>query len=472
MSLKSLSRATKKIGFQISVRYTTILIFCALLLFLACHFVITAYLSSRDKESIHDKITQLTDLYQKGGIAAVRQNVETTRDEDARKNFFVRVASVENENLYSTGTDDFEDFDVEAAVSGIQTSGWITLHEKSQDQEFEILKRPEVLEIATEKMFDGTVIQVGKSSEYREDFMAVFRWALALLLIPIVLIAGALLSFHTLRPLQSLLATLKEIEQGKMESRVHVTGNGDELDELAKLFNRMLERIETLVVGMRSSLDNVAHDLRTPIARFRAIAESALQSEQNGNSHREALADCLEESERIVAMLDTLMDISEAETGSMKLNLEIVDVANLIDETIELYRYVAEDKQITVSISCDENLKIKADPNRMRQVLANLLDNAIKYTEPKGSIELKAESYNGEAVIFVKDSGIGIVVDELPRIWERLYRSDVSRSRRGLGLGLSLVRAVVNTHGGHVEAFSQGLGSGSIFKISFPEVRN
>ncbi|HSE42795.1 MAG TPA: ATP-binding protein [Acidobacteriota bacterium] len=472
MSLKSLSRATRKIGFQISVRYTTILILCALLLFFACHFGLTAILADKDKESIQEKLTQLSSLYQKSGITAVTKNVETTRDADIRKNLFVRVASSGNEDLYSTDPDDFEDFDIETAAPEIHTAGWVTLHEKGPDEEFEILKRPEVLEIATKKMGDGTLIQVGKSSEYREDFMAMFRWALALLLIPVVLIAGALLSFRTLRPLQSLVATLKEIELGKMESRVPVRGNGDELDELATLFNHMLERIETLVVGMRSSLDNVAHDLRTPIARFRAIAESALQSEQNGNSHREALADCLEESERIVAMLDTLMDISEAETGSMKLNLEIIDVANLIHETIELYRYVAEDKQITVSMSCDENLRIKADPNRIRQVLANLLDNAIKYTEPKGSIELKAQSISGEVVIFVKDTGIGIVVDELPRIWERLYRSDVSRSKRGLGLGLSLVRAVVNTHGGHAEAFSEGLGSGSIFKISFPEVRN
>jgi signal transduction histidine kinase len=106
----------------------------------------------------------------------------------------------------------------------------------------------------------------------------------------------------------------------------------------------------------------------------------------------------------------------------------------------------------------------------MRQVLANLLDNAIKYTDSKGKIHLTAELQSGEVVILIKDTGTGIVVEELPRIWERLYRSDTSRSKRGLGLGLSLVRAVVQTHGGRVEAHSEGLGAGSLFKITFPQM--
>lgn len=470
MSLKNLSRASKKIGFQISIRYTTILIFCALLLFFAAHFVLSAILADKDKQAIRQKTVRLTELYEKDGIDAIKNEVAATQDKDHRKNFFIRVASPENATLYSSDFDEFEDFDVEAAVTGaIHANSWITLGETTPSDEVELLKKAEILEIATSKMSDGSLLQVGKTSEWREDFMGSFRWIIALVMIPLVLGVGALLSFRTLRPVQSLITTLKEIERGRMESRVPVTGSGDELDELAKLFNSMLERIETLIVGMRSSLDNVAHDLRTPITRFRAIAETALQSEQNGNSHREALADCLEESERIVAMLDTLMDISEAETGSMRLNLEDVNVLKLMQEAVDLYRYVAEDKQISINISCDEHFTIRADRNRMRQVLANLLDNAIKYTEPKGTIDVRAQSVNGEIVIQVRDTGAGILAEELPRIWERLYRSDVSRSKRGLGLGLSLVRAVVQTHGGHVEAHSEGLGTGSMFKISFPQ---
>jgi signal transduction histidine kinase len=469
MSLRNLSRASKRLGFQISIRYTTILIFCAFLLFFASHFVLSAILADKDKKSIHQKTVRLTQLYEKNRLDAVISEIASTRENDWRKNFFIRVASPENTTLYSSDFSEFEDFGVETVVTGsIHANGWVTLGEKTPSDEVEILKKAEILEIQTSKMSDGVLLQVGKTSEYREDFMAGFRWIIALAMIPLVLGAGALLSFRTLRPVQSLITTLKEIERGRMESRVPMSGSGDELDELAKLFNSMLERIETLIVGMRSSLDNVAHDLRTPITRFRAIAETALQSEQNGNSHREALADCVEESERIVAMLDTLMDISEAETGSMKLNLEDVDVLKLMQEAVDLYRYVAEDKQISINIRCDEHFKIRADRNRMRQVLANLLDNAIKYTESKGTIDLTAQSVNGEVVIQVKDTGTGIVADELPRIWDRLYRSDVSRSKRGLGLGLSLVRAVVQTHGGRVEAYSEGLGTGSMFKISFP----
>ena len=470
MSLKNLSRTTKKIGFQISIRYTAILLLCALLMFFASHFILTAILADKDKQSIQQKMNILSQLYQKEGLDAVKSEIAATKNEDFRKNCFVRIASSHNSTLYSSDQAEFEDFDIEAGVTeALPLNGWVTLFENNPDDEFEILKKSENLEILTRTMSDGSFLQVGKSSEYREDFMAGFLMDFSARNDPtcsrrrgIVILPNSSSG--------SLISTLKEIERGKMDTRVPVTGSGDELDELAKLFNNMLERIETLILGMRSSLDNVAHDLRTPITRFRAIAESALQSDQNGNSHREALADCLEESERIVAMLDTLMDISEAETGSMRLNLEVIDVLKLMQESVDLYRYVAEDKQISINVSCVEQIKIKADRNRMRQVLANLLDNAIKYTDAYGKIELSAQSISGEIVIFVKDTGTGILVEELPRIWERLYRSDASRSKRGLGLGLSLVRAVVHTHGGRVEAHSEGLGSGSMFKISFPEI--
>jgi signal transduction histidine kinase len=252
-----------------------------------------------------------------------------------------------------------------------------------------------------------------------------------------------------------------------MDARVPVPQTGDELDELATLFNGMLEKIEALINGMRDSLDNVAHDLRTPITRFRGTAEMALQSDQNLEICREALADCIEESERMLTMLNTLMDISEAETGVMKLDLESANVSDMIEGVAELYRYVAEDKGILVHTMAPHDLSLTADPNRMRQILANLLDNAIKYTPNGGRIDIEAHQRGEKIVILVKDTGIGIHPEELPRIWDRLYRCDQSRSQKGLGLGLSLVKAIVQAHKGEIEVFSEP-GKGSTFKIYLP----
>jgi signal transduction histidine kinase len=148
----------------------------------------------------------------------------------------------------------------------------------------------------------------------------------------------------------------------------------------------------------------------------------------------------------------------------MKLERQKFPLAKLVEEIIELFQFVAEEKQIMVTANIPPGLQVVADRNRLRQVLVNLLDNAIKYTPRGGHVEISAQTHGDEVVITVKDTGAGIPAEETPRIWERLYRGDKSRSQRGLGLGLSLVRAIVNAHGGHIELQSD-VGKGSSFTI-------
>jgi signal transduction histidine kinase len=168
-------------------------------------------------------------------------------------------------------------------------------------------------------------------------------------------------------------------------------------------------------------------------------------------------------------MLNTLMDISEAETGTMKLALETINLPDLIRSVIDLYEIIAEEKKITIHASLPDKLPIEADRVRIQQALANLIDNAIKYTPPGGRIEVSAEPDDQQVVIRVRDTGMGISTEDLPRIWDRLYRGDKSRSQKGLGLGLCLVKAVVEAHHGKVEVASQP-GNGSLFTIILPRV--
>ena len=149
------------------------------------------------------------------------------------------------------------------------------------------------------------------------------------------------------------------------------------------------------------------------------------------------------------------------------LSLESINLAALIDEVAELYDCVAEEKGIQLSTSAPNDLYLRGDRVRLRQVLANLLDNAVKYTPSGGRIDIEASKSGQQAVLFVKDSGIGIPLDEVPRIWDPLYRGDKSRSQRGLGLGLSLVKAVVQAHQGQVEASANPSG-GSVFSVYLP----
>jgi signal transduction histidine kinase len=329
----------------------------------------------------------------------------------------------------------------------------------------------DVLEVTFAYLPNGHLLEVGKNLEDRKEVLEHFRDTIAGVMIPMILISlagGAFLSFRALRPIRNLIHTTQSIvDTGRMDARVPIGKTGDELDELSGLFNRMLERIEGLIKGMRETLDNVAHDLRTPMTRLRGIAETALQSAPGRERCEETLADCLEESERVLMLLNTLMDISEAETGTMKLSLAPVNIANLIEDTVGLYEYVAEDKSIAISVNCAKDIGMTADHNRMRQVLANLLDNAIKYTPRGGNIVIDAYQGQADTLIVIKDTGIGILSDEVPKIWDRLYRGDKSRSEPGLGLGLSLVKAVVEAHKGRIEVDSEP-GGGAVFTLYLP----
>jgi len=284
-------------------------------------------------------------------------------------------------------------------------------------------------------------------------------------LIAIGLAGGAVFTASALRPLTSLNDTVRDIlRTGNVHSRVPAREQGDALDELGLQVNAMLDRIESLIGGMRGALDNVAHDLRTPMMRLRGVAESALQSPSDAPALREALADCLEESEQVVAMLNTLMDISEAETGTMRLERERVNLTELVAHAVELYEDAAEDREVTIDNQVAGDVWVDVDRTRMRRVIANLLDNAVKYTPAGGRVVLATRTTEDAVVFTVRDTGIGIPADELPRIWERLYRGDKSRSAHGLGLGLSLVKAIVEAHGGRISAESEP-GRGSVFTL-------
>jgi signal transduction histidine kinase len=373
------------------------------------------------------------------------------------------VAGLDNKTLFLIIPYQWAEFDIkqlERPTSDTDTA-WIRLSSNN---------KKDMLELAQIRLSNDCLLQVGKSAEDREKILRHFRETFAGAVFPLVflgLTGGVFLGFRALKPIRHLIDTIQSVNTGRMDARVPKPDTEDELATLVSLFNGMLEKIETLIRAMKGSLDNIAHDLRTPMARLRGMAERALQSRENDEAYKEALVGCMEESDLILKMLNALMDISEAETGVMKLNQETLNVSDLINRVLDMYHYIAEEKKIKIDVTVPGGLCVNADATRMSQALANLLDNAIKYTPQGGMIHLAAHEEQGEAVITVSDNGTGIARKELPRIWGRLYRGDQSRSQRGLGLGLSLVKAIVQAHKGRIEVVSEP-HKGSTFTIHLP----
>lgn len=275
------------------------------------------------------------------------------------------------------------------------------------------------------------------------------------------------LSKHALEPVTELAhASAKVVASGDLSLRVPDRGQRGELGELGHLFNEMLARNERLVGAMKESLDNVAHDLRTPLTRLRGGAELAL-SHPEERAPSEALADVIEETDRVLAMLATLMDIAEAETGVLRLEKRPESLADVAREAVDLYELVAKERAVHVVTHFGTDAIVLADRGRLLQVVANVLDNALKYTPSGGRVELTTREEEGRGVLDISDTGVGIARADQPRVWDRLFRADPSRSERGLGLGLSLVRAVVEAHGGEVRLTSEP-GQGTSVAIRLP----
>jgi signal transduction histidine kinase len=275
---------------------------------------------------------------------------------------------------------------------------------------------------------------------------------------------GWLATQSALRPIRRLAeAAGRIVRTGRTDERVTVGEDDDAIGDLTRVFNAMLDRIEGLVTGMRGALDNVSHDLRTPLTRLRVTAETALAASPDPDRYREALADCVEESDRVLVMLQTLMDISEAESGAMPLQRVGLDLHAVAERAVDLYRDVADAKDVAIDLTGGP-APATGDRVRLEQVAANLLDNAVKYTPAGGRVTVWTGVEHGEQVLRVADTGPGIPADELPRIWERLFRGDRSRTSRGLGLGLSLVKAIVEAHAGRVTVDSTP-GQGATFSV-------
>ncbi len=330
----------------------------------------------------------------------------------------------------------------------------------------------------------GYRLMVGRDVEDQRQFTKITRNAVlsgVVFMVFIGLVGGWLVSRDILKRIDNVTNTSRVIMAGDMSGRVPVDSSGDEMDRLAVNLNAMLERMETLMNGLREVTDNIAHDLKTPLNRMRNRVETALR--EGEADCREVLGKTIEDSDELMRMFNALLSIARLDAGGSRANFTTIDLQEIIQDVVELYEPLAEEKNMQLKIHKGAFLKVEADRQLMGQAVANLIENAIKYggaeqasagvENGRGQIHVKAdlcdaeEKYEGRSCYFISvaDRGQGIAEGEIKLAMQRFGRLEKSRSQPGTGLGLSLVAAVAKLHGGELRLEDNKPGLRSRFVV-------
>ncbi len=345
----------------------------------------------------------------------------------------------------------------------LESEGWV-------ETAYRRLEEPESAEhnalVRVTRLPGGIRILVGRDLDERERIFHIValagRWSVAIVIV-LGIAGGVFVSRRVLKRVDAMTGTTQTIMAGDLSGRLSVIGSGDEFDRLAVNLNGMLERIESLMRGLKEVTDNIAHDLKTPLTRLRNRCEAALRTANSETEFRRVLEDTIEESEGLIRTFDALLMIARAESGEVREGMAEFDVAEVARDVSELYEPLAEDKGLTLEVNAKQHAAVKGNRELVSQALANLVDNAIKYAAPSAKVSsgavngersgilVTADAEQDRIVLTVSDHGPGIPSADRSRVVDRFVRLERSRSLPGSGLGLSLVSAVARLHGGELK---------------------
>ena len=467
MSLGKILRLPNTLAFRLTLWYGGIFTLCSGVAFLLFYTLITSVLQERTDQELLAQAQRFSTLLVGDGIGDVNNSAVIEAQAAGEKKVFFRLLNLTGEVFSSSNMSYWKDINVYvgAIEKLLRGSGPIL-------ETITIPNRSDEVRILYAMLSPTVIVQVGQAMESQARLLDAFKRIFIITMSFLIILAAGVGWFMARRAVSGIEAvthTAQKISGGSLQERVPVKPRGDEIDQLATTFNQMVDRIQTLLTEIKEMSDNIAHDLRSPVTRIRGTAEVTLTTGKSLDDYENMAASTIEDCDRLLDMINTMLLISKTEAGVEKPSREKVDIAALIRQACEIFQPIAEDKNVRLSHRAAEKTLIFGDTRMLQRMLSNILDNGVKYTPSGGKIKVSlTESESRDLVISVNDTGVGISKADLPRIFERFYRCDQSRSQPGTGLGLSLARAIARAHGGDITVTST-VNQGSTFNITLPK---
>jgi len=465
MLLKRLNEIWNTLAFRLTLLYAAIFFISTFAALFVVYLLSSSIVLKLTDQELLNEHAEFSSLYRQHGLAAIINAAAIEAESEGPEKMFYRIFSRSGQELAASDLSAWGDLNP-------TRTGVYQLSEKDNSifLSLDIPGRPYGLRVMNASIEPDLILQIGLSLKKNAYFLEAFRKIFTVSMIGVLLIAtgvGWLLAKRALSGVEEVSRAAVQISGGTLHLRVPIKARGHEIEELAQTFNQMLDRIQALITEIREMTDNIAHDLKSPITRMRGIAELTLNTNTADNNSRVLASSFVEDCDHLLQMIDTMLDISEAEAGTARLNMKKADIAAILQDVMELFEPSAEEKGLTVSLETAKSCYASIDIQSFQRMVVNLLDNAFKYTPSGGSITVEIKNSETGIDIIIQDNGIGISQQDLPHIFKRLYRCDTSRSQPGFGLGLSLALAIAKSHGGGITAESSAM-KGSTFTITLP----
>jgi len=463
------SKKTSKPAISLALRLTAALaITMGICLAITLGVVYMAILSAqqaRIDEKLRHEAAEITSLVALNGFDNARGALLDAANAEGTGQILYRITDTQGRVLIESDTAEWPG--IEAAAG--PADAWTIQEPYFVTQE--IAGGPEMARMIFAPLEAGRIVQVvlRVSHELRpvEELRPVLL-AGGLAGLVLSMLAGWTIAWRALAPLQTMTETALHIAAGNLDDRMRTSSRSLELHRLTSAFNTMLDRVQSFIRELRDLNDGIAHDARTILARSHLAAERLLESRPLTGEQESLTVTIIENSSDLLGMLNTIMDLSEMNTGMAQTRFAPIELNELAADIVEFFEGAAKDNGIDIALHASSPAIVDGDRDRLRRALANLLDNAIKYTGPGGRIAFEIQAEADTVSISVSDTGAGIPIEAQDRIFERFYRADTSRSGQGHGLGLSLVAAVARMHRGIVQVRSE-VGQGSTFTLVLPQ---